>query len=246
MLLISNLSVDVQDRTVIKNCSVSFGSGQVHVIMGPNGSGKSSLAATIMGYPGYNVSQGCIELYGQDLLFLPVHQRAACGVFLGLQHPIEIQGLQVIHFLKELCTFQEGAPVTVETMLQRVEPLLTLVGLPHSILERCVNVGFSGGEKKRFELLQMLLLRPKFAILDELDSGVDIDGLKHLSNGLNWYRQQYPEATIVLITHYRHILQHVQPDVVHVMVDGTLVATGDSFLLDSIEQGGYGQYEKRS
>lgn len=246
MLLISNLSVNIQDRTVIKNCSGSFVDGQVHVIMGPNGSGKSSLAAAIMGHPDYQVTQGVIELRGQNLLALSVHQRAAHGIFLGLQHPIEVQGLQVIHFLKELCAFQEGASVTITQMLERVEPLLTLVGLSHSILQRCVNVGFSGGEKKRFELLQMLLLRPQLAILDELDSGVDVDGLKHLSNGLNWYREHNPQATIILITHYRHILEHLQPDMVHVMIDGTLVVTGDKALLDATLQNGYEQYAKRS
>jgi len=246
MLSISNLSVDVQGQAIIKNCSVAFGAGQVHVVMGPNGSGKSSLAATIMGHPSYQVTHGSIELHGQDLVALPAHQRSARGIFLGMQHPVEIQGLQIIHYLKELCALQGNAAVTVAQMMERVEPLLTLVGLPQSILQRCVNVGFSGGEKKRFELLQMLLLQPKIAILDELDSGVDIDGLKHLSNGLNWYREQNLQATIVLITHYRHILTHVQPDVVHVMVDGNLVVTGDSSILDSIELNGYEQYAKRS
>lgn len=246
MLLISNLSVDVQGQTVIKNCSGSFESGKVHVIMGPNGSGKSSLAATIMGHPSYLVTNGVIELQGQDLLSLSVHQRASIGVFLGLQHPVEIQGLKVADYLKELCAFQAGTAVTMVQMMERVEPLLTLVGLPHLILQRCVNVGFSGGEKKRFELLQMLLLQPKVAILDELDSGVDIDGLKHLSNGLNWYRSQHPQATIILITHYRHILTHVHPDVVHVMVDGNFVATGDRALLETTLQAGYEQYAKRS
>jgi len=246
MFYISNLSVAVQDRTVLQNCSIIFKPGHVYVIMGPNGSGKSSLAATIMGHQGYQILSGSMVFADTDIVAMPSHQRATMGIFLGLQNPIEIQGLSVIHFLKELCSLRDGKSISVADMMQQVEPLLQLVGLPQSIMQRYVNVGFSGGEKKRFELLQMLLLRPKIAILDELDSGVDIDGLKDLANGLLWYRQQYPDTILVLVTHYRHILNYVHPDVIHIMIDGSLVAVGDSSLLDAIEKDGYEQYAKRS
>jgi Fe-S cluster assembly ATP-binding protein len=244
MLKISSLSVLVQDKKIIKDCSQDFASGLVHVVMGPNGSGKSSLVATIMGHPSYQVESGTIFWNNQEILSLPVHQRAAQGIFLANQHPVEIQGLKVIHFLQEIYTKAQGKSVSIKDLIDHLGPLLKLVGLAESILERSVNVGFSGGEKKRFELLQMLLLKPKLVILDELDSGVDVDGLKDLGSGLAWYKSQIPQTTFIMITHYGHILKYFKPDQVHVMVDGRIVALGDSSLAYEIEQNGYSSYAK--
>ncbi len=245
MLKISEISVSIQNQLIIKNCSQDFNSGLVHILMGPNGSGKSSLVATIMGHPAYHISSGQIFWNGEPLNELLVHQRAAQGIFLAMQHPIEIQGLKVIHFLQEIYSKAHKQAISIKELLEKVEPLLKLVGLTDSIFDRSVNVGFSGGEKKRFELLQMLLLEPKLVILDELDSGVDLDGIKHLANGLNWYRTKFPDATIIMITHYGHILKYFNPDKIHVMVDGAIVASGDHQLLADIEKNGYAAYAKR-
>lgn len=246
MLKISEISISVQNQSIIKNCSKDFNTGLVHILMGPNGSGKSSLAATIMGHPAYNISSGQIFWNGESLNLLSVHQRAAKGIFLAMQHPVEIQGLKVIHFLQEIYSKAHKQVISVKELLEKIEPLLKLVGLTDAIFDRSVNVGFSGGEKKRFELLQMLLLEPKLVILDELDSGVDVDGIKHLANGLNWYRSKFPDATILMITHYGHILKYFTPDKIHVMVDGDIVASGDHELLADIEKNGYACYAKRS
>lgn len=246
MLKISEISVAIQDKTVIKNCSQDFNSGLVHILMGPNGSGKSSLAATIMGHPAYQLTLGQIVWNGLDLYNVPVWQRAAQGIFLAMQHPVEIQGIKVIHFLQEIYAKAHQKHISIQECIAKLQPLLQLVGLTEAILERSVNVGFSGGEKKRFELLQMLLLEPQLAILDELDSGVDIDGIKHLANGLNWYKSQFPNITIIMITHYGHILKYFNPDRVHVMIDGAIVTSGSTELLADIEKNGYALYAKRS
>ncbi len=246
MLKISNLFVSVQNQSIVKDCSKNFDSGLVHILMGPNGSGKSSLAAAIMGHPAYHVVSGTIFWNGQDVNVLPVHQRAAQGIFLAMQHPIEIQGIAVIHFLQEIYAKFHKQSILIQDLTLKLQPLLKLVGLTDSILQRSINVGFSGGEKKRFELLQMLLLEPKLAILDELDSGVDVDGIKCLADGLNWYKTQFPDATIIMITHYGHILKYFNPDQIHVMIEGAIVVSGNQELLSEIEKNGYASYAKRS
>ncbi len=245
MFRITSLFVRVQDKIIIKDCSQDFASGIAHVLMGPNGSGKSSLVATIMGHPAYQVESGIIFWNGQDITALPIHQRAAMGIFLANQHPVEIQGLKVIHFLQEIYNKTHGKVISIKDLLDYLGSFLKLVGLTESILERSVNVGFSGGEKKRFELLQMFLLQPKLVILDELDSGVDVDGLKDLANGLNWYKKHFPQTTFIMITHYGHILKYFKPDQVHVMMDGTIIVSGDSSLANEIENNGYSNYAKR-
>ncbi len=256
MLLVKDFSVAIQNAHmsqdqvvkshILKDCNLSVEPGSVHVLVGPNGSGKSSLAASLMGHPLYEVVSGEVTFEGQDFLSLPTHVKAQKGLYLAMQHPVEISGLQVLHFLKELVGIRETKSQSIEEFLFCVRPLLALVGLPESILYRFVNVGFSGGEKKRFEVLQMLLLKPKFAILDEIDSGVDVDGLKMIAQGLLWYKQQNPDVSLLIVTHYRRILEYVSPDVVHVMIDGSIVQTGDRQLLDDIEAKGYAAYAKRS
>ena len=246
MLKIFQLSVSVQNKSIIKNCSQDLIPGLTHVVMGPNGSGKSSLCMTIMGHPAYEIKNGKIFWNTENIALLPTHERAARGIFVAMQHPVEIEGLKVIHFLQEIYAKAHKQIISIFDLVKKTEPLLKLVGLTDSIFERSVNVGFSGGEKKRFELLQMLLIEPKLVILDELDSGVDLDGLRHLADGLNWYKMQHPSTTIIMITHYGHILKHFKSDMVHVMIDGAIVASGDASLVNIIEENGYSLYAKRS
>lgn len=245
MLKLSELSVVIQDKQIINQCSYEFVSGKVHVLMGPNGSGKSSLVATIMGHPFYQISSGSISWNNEEISNLSANQRCQKGIFLANQHPVEIQGLKVIHFLQETYSKSQGKSVSIKELLDYLQPFLKLVGLSEAILERSVNVGFSGGEKKRFELLQMFLINPKLVILDELDSGVDVDGLKHLANGLSWYKTNFPETTFIMITHYGHILKYFKPDLVHIMMNGQIIASGNSSLAIDIEENGYGAYAKR-
>ena len=246
MLLVKNFSVAIQSSQILNNCNLQIEPGTVHVLVGPNGSGKSSLAASLMGHPLYEIVTGEVTFQGQDLLSLATHIKAQKGLYLSVQHPLEISGLQVLHFLKEISSIADKKTESISEFLIRVNPLLGLVGLPESILYRCVNVGFSGGEKKRFELLQMFLLKPRLAILDEIDSGVDVDGLKMIAQGILWYKEQNPKVSFLIVTHYRRILEYVKPDVVHLMIDGSIVQTGSSQLLDDIETKGYASYAKRS
>lgn len=250
MLLVQNYSVRIGDSQILFDCSLMLQSGSVHVLMGPNGSGKSSLAISLMGHPAYEVIHGQVMLGEQDLLLLTTHQRSLRGLYLALQSSVEIEGLQCLHFLQEIYSVRQralGNPlISSAEILTKIRVLLEIVGLSESILQRFVNVGFSGGEKKRFELLQLFLLEPKIIILDEIDSGVDVDGLKMIVQGLLWYKRQCPDVVILIITHYRKIIDYIKPDVVHVMVAGRIVQSGDYKLLDEIEQTGYESYAKRS
>lgn len=250
MLRIKNISVSVADQNeskyILKDCSLQVNPGQVHVLMGPNGSGKSSLVYTLMGHPSYEVVSGGIDFLKENLLEMSTHMRSRQGLYLSMQQPEAIVGLQVLSFLKEIYVIHEKTTVSMADFLNMVRPLLHFVGLTESMLYRSVNDSFSGGEKKRFELLQMLLLKPKLCLLDELDSGVDIDGLQLIAQSLKLFREQNPESSMIIVTHYRHILRYLQPDVVHVMIDGTIVATGGADIIDIIEQQGYERYAKRS
>lgn len=245
MLKINNLSVQVEQKTILNSCSLAVQKGELHVLMGPNGSGKSSFVQTLMGHPAYEVISGSVEFENQNVVDMPVHKRSKAGLFLSMQQPQEIAGLQVLSFLKEIYTLHVDTSVSLEVFLEIIRPFLKLVGLPEEMLYRSVNDGFSGGEKKRFELLQMMLLKPKIAMLDEIDSGVDIDGLKLIAQGLLSYRKHYPESSIILVTHYRRILDYIQPDNIHVMVNGRIVQSGSAALIDTIETQGYGQHAKR-
>lgn len=250
MLCIKDLSVSVFDvkesRIILKDCSLQIKLGQIHVLMGPNGSGKSSLVYTLMGHPCYEVISGTIDFCEKNLLAMPTHIRSKQGLYLSMQQPEAIAGLQVLSFLKEVYAIHAKKTVLMAEFLEIVKPLLHHVGLPEAMLYRSVNDSFSGGEKKRFELLQMMLLKPKLCLLDELDSGVDIDGLQLIAQSLKSYREQNPESSMIIVTHYRRILEYVKPDIVHIMIDGTIVQTGGIELIDLVEQFGYERYAKRT
>ncbi len=244
MFSIQNYCVQIGDRAVVKDCNLTLQPGSVHVLMGPNGSGKSSLVTSLMGHPAYAV-QGQVIFHNQNFLALSTYQKSLQGLFLAMQQPIEIEGLQVLHFLQELARIHKKL-TSPQDFLVDLKKLLEIVGLSESILQRSVNVGFSGGEKKRFELLQLLLLEPKVIMLDEIDSGVDIDGLKMIAQALQWYKLQHPQTILFFVTHYRKIVDYIQPDTVHIMLDGEIVQSGDAGLLDELEQHGYERYAKRS
>ncbi len=246
MLSIQNLSVSIDTKLILKHCSLSVKVGQIHVLMGPNGSGKSSLVYTLMGHPAYQIDQGIMSFEDHDLTTMPTHERSLKGMYLSMQQPCSITGLQVLPMLQELYAAHTNTRLNNDEFMLKINPLLKQVGLAESILYRCVNDNFSGGERKRFELLQMMLLKPKLALLDEIDSGVDIDGLKLIAQGLQDYQKQNPQTSMIIVTHYRRILQYLQPDVVHIMKNGTIVDQGDATLIDIIEHKGYEQYEKRS
>lgn len=239
MLEVRNLSVKSADKLVIDNLSLSVNAGVLDVLMGPNGSGKSSLAATIMGHPDYQVVTGSICFASQDITHMLPHERAKLGLFLAFQNPIAIPGLQVFSFLKTIYEAYTAKTILVAEFELLLTKNLELVGLNKSFMYRDVNDGFSGGERKRFEILQFLILKPKLAIIDEIDSGLDIDALKIIAHALGVMQQENPDLTIILITHYNRILSYLRPDLVHVLQAGKLVKSGDLALIAQIEATGY-------
>ena len=241
MLKIDNLHVAVGDKPVLNGLSLEVPSGEVHAIMGPNGSGKSSLAHVLAGRPGYRISAGSVSFDGRDLLALEPEERAHEGVFLGFQYPVEIPGVNNVYLLKAALNAMRkhrGLPeVDAFEFLTLVREKMQLMRMDESFLSRGVNEGFSGGEKKRNEVLQMLVLEPRLAILDETDSGLDIDALKVVANGVNTLRD--PQRSVVLVTHYQRLLDYVVPDYVHVLVRGRIVRSGDKSLALELEERGY-------
>lgn len=241
MLQVQELSVFVDTKQLLSNLSFTIKPGTLHVFMGPNGSGKSSLAFSLMGHPRYQISQGSIIFYEQDITKLSVDKRAKAGIFLSLQQPYEIPGLVLSTFLRE--SFRALYPqVSFDEYLDRLSFGCSLLGIDNLFLQRPLYEGFSGGEKKRCEMLQLLLFRPKLALLDELDSGLDIDSLKAVARGLQEFKKLCPEASLCIITHYQHILEYVTPDAVHVMKDGMLVQSGNAELIAKIQKYGYGSF----
>lgn len=241
LLTINNLHVSVNDKPILKGINLALEAGAVHAIMGPNGSGKSTLANVLAGQSGYTVTEGTIQYEGQDLLSLAPDERAHAGVFLSFQYPVEIPGVSTIYFLKNALNAvrkARGEPaLDAVDFLAYVKERLPLVGLDPSFLYRAINEGFSGGEKKRNEILQMAVLEPKLAILDETDSGLDIDSLKTIAQGMNQLRS--PERTMLVITHYQRLLNYVQPDQVHILHQGVIAKSGDARLASELEQKGY-------
>jgi len=241
MLSIRDLSAGVADREILKRINLEVRAGEVHAVMGPNGSGKSTLAQVLAGHPAYTVTGGTVTYLGQDLLAMPPEERARAGLFLAFQYPIEIPGVNNAYFLKaavnEVRVRQGLEELDAMEFLELLEKKLALVEMDRSFLNRPVNEGFSGGEKKRNEILQMAVLEPKLAILDETDSGLDIDALKTVAEGVNRLRR--PEKAMILVTHYQRILEYVEPDRVHVLFDGTIVKSGGKELALELERQGY-------
>jgi Fe-S cluster assembly ATP-binding protein len=244
MLEVKNLSVSIQDKLILDNLSLSVNAGEVAAIMGPNGSGKSTLAYVIAGKPGYAITSGEIILDGGNLLELDPNERALKGVFLAFQYPTEIPGVAAMTFLKAALNAQRRArgesDLTTPDFMRRVREAAQALKIDQEMLRRPLNVGFSGGEKKRFEVLQMALLAPRIGVLDETDSGLDIDALRIVAEGVNGLRD--PDRAFVVITHYQRLLDHIKPDVVHVMSRGRIVASGGPELALELERNGYRDY----
>jgi Fe-S cluster assembly ATP-binding protein len=243
MLEIRNLHARLVDgREILQGIDLSVNSGEVHAIMGPNGSGKSTLAAVLAGRDGYEVSAGTVSYLGRDLLAMPAEDRAREGLFLAFQYPVEIPGVNNMYFLRAAINARRRhhgeSELDAGQFLRAVRAKLKLLDIGEDLLQRAVNVGFSGGEKKRNEIFQMAMLEPRLAILDETDSGLDIDALKVVARGVN--QQRAPDRAIVLITHYQRLLGYVQPDRVHVLQGGRIAESGDKDLAVELERRGYG------
>ena len=246
LLEIKNLHARVEDKEIIKGLDLTVNAGEVLALMGPNGAGKSSLSNVLAGKDGYEVTDGSIMFKGQDLLQMSTEERARSGLFLSMQYPIEIPGVMVSNFLKQSLNSvlkHRGEP-ELDTIgfMKLLKTKAAALGINPEMLKRFVNVGFSGGEKKRFETLQMALLKPEFCILDEIDSGLDIDALKTVSDGVNSLRS--PQNAFLVITHYQRLLNHIVPDVVHIFADGRIIKTGDSMLAQQLEKSGYADFLK--
>ena len=243
MLKIENLHVKVDGKPILKGIDLEIQPGEVHAIMGPNGSGKSTLSYVLAGREGYEVTEGSVTYKGQDLLEMSPEARAAEGLFLGFQYPVAIPGVSNIYFLKAALNairkHHGEDPLDAIDFMKLSKEKAALVQLPDELTRRAVNDGFSGGEKKRNEIFQMAMLEPSLAVLDETDSGLDIDALKVVADGVNALRS--PERAMLIITHYQRLLDHIVPDVVHVLIDGQIVRTGDKDLAKQLEREGYNE-----
>ena len=246
-LEIINLGVSVETdqgtKDILRGVDLTISSGEIHAIMGPNGSGKSTLAYSIAGHPKYTITQGQILLDGEDVLEMSVDERAKAGLFLAMQYPVEIPGVSVSNFLRTAKTAIDGEAPAIRTWVKDVKQAMENLRMDPAFSERNVNEGFSGGEKKRHEILQMELLKPKFAVLDETDSGLDVDALRVVSEGVNRIKQEN-NMGVLLITHYTRILKYIRPDYVHVFVDGKIAEEGGPELADKLEAEGYDKYQR--
>ncbi|DAC38158.1 MAG: Fe-S cluster assembly ATPase SufC [Euryarchaeota archaeon] len=236
LLDVQGLHATVEETEILRGVDLSIKSGEVHAIMGLNGAGKSTLASVIMGHPAYNVTAGSMQYDGQDLADLEVHERARAGLFMSFQYPSSIPGVQVGTFLRKSVAAVRGEAPKAREFRKELQAAMSVLNMDRSFLGRHVNDGFSGGEKKRLEILQMLLLQPRMALLDETDSGLDIDALKAVAQGINSLSE---ESGVLLITHYNRLLELVVPDVVHVMIDGRIVQSGGPELAQRLEAEGY-------
>jgi len=244
MLDITNLHATVAGKPILNGVTLDVPAGEVHAIMGPNGSGKSTLAYVLAGRPGYEVTEGGASFEGQDLLAMEPHERAAAGLFLGFQYPVEIPGISYLQFLRESLNAQRRsrgeAELSAGEFIKLAREQAALLGMDAEMLKRPVNVGFSGGEKKRAEMVQMGIMAPKFAVLDETDSGLDIDALKAVGAGINRIMRA-PDKAVLLITHYQRLLDYVEPDKVHVLRNGRIERSGGPELAQELEREGYAE-----
>jgi len=244
-LEIKNLQVSVEteegSKQILRGVDLTIRSGETHAIMGPNGSGKSTLAYSLAGHPKYQITGGTVTLDGADVLAMSVDERAKAGLFLAMQYPVEVPGISVSNFLRTAVTAIRGEAPKVRTWVGEVKQAMADLSMDPAFAERNVNEGFSGGEKKRHEILQMELLKPKFGILDETDSGLDVDALRIVSEGVNRIKST-TDVGILLITHYTRILRYIQPDFVHVFAGGRIVEEGGAELAEKLEEKGYAEY----
>ena len=248
ILVVTGLEAGVadEDLDILKGVDLAIRPGEIHAIMGPNGSGKSTLAKLIAGHPGYEATGGSVEFNGEDLLDMEPDERAQAGVFMAFQYPVEIPGVSIANFLRTALQsrLEDGEELDLfdfqELLMERME----LLDMDVAFAQRPVNDGFSGGEKKRNEILQMAVLKPALALMDETDSGLDIDALQIVARGVNTLREEDPAMSVLLITHYQRILNHITPDVVHVMVDGKIVESGGPEVALELEESGYEEYRK--
>ena len=241
MLEIKNLHANINGKEILKGINLTVKAGEVHAIMGPNGSGKSTLSNVLVGHPAYEVTKGTVTFDGKDLLALSPADRSHEGLFLSFQYPVEIPGVSTVNFLKtavnEIRKYHGQPPYPAGDFLKMIRQKMELVGIDNKLLNRSLNEGFSGGEKKKNEIFQMAVLEPKLAILDETDSGLDIDALRTVANGVNKLKK--PENATIVITHYQRLLDYIVPDVVHVLYDGRIVKTAGKELVAELEEKGY-------
>ena len=238
-LEIKNLHVSIEDKEILKGVNLTINTGEIHAVMGPNGTGKSTLSAAIMGHPSYEVTEGEILLDGENVLEMEVDERARAGLFLAMQYPSEIAGVTNAEFMRSAINARrdEDNKMGVREFIKKLDEKMAILDMPEEMAERYLNEGFSGGEKKRNEILQLMMIEPSFAILDEIDSGLDIDALKVVSRGVNAMRGE--NFGSLIITHYQRLLNYIEPDVVHIMMDGRVVMTGDAALAKCLEAEGY-------
>ena len=237
----ASVETDAGPREILRGVDLTVRAGETHAVMGPNGSGKSTLAYVVSGHPKYTVTDGSVTLDGQDLLAMSVDERARAGVFLAMQYPVEVQGVSVANFLRTSVTAVRGEAPKLRLWVKEMKEAMARLQMDPTFAERDLNAGFSGGERKRSEILQLELLQPKVAILDETDSGLDVDALRVVAEGINRFRDSGETGTL-LITHFSRILRYVRPDHVHVFVDGRIVAEGDAGLAEEIERDGYERF----
>ena len=243
LLDVQNISVSVEDKQVIKNLSLQINAGEVHVLMGPNGAGKSTLGNVLMGNPVYELTDGKIFFDGSDITEESVDKRAKAGIFLSFQNPLEIQGISLETFIRSALQQKTGERVKLFQFQKELQANMKLLNMADSYAKRDLNVGFSGGERKKSEILQLLMLKPKFAILDETDSGLDVDAVRTVSKGIEEY-QRTQNGGLLIITHSTRILESLKVDYVHILVHGSIVKTGDSSLIDEINENGFDAYLK--
>lgn len=242
ILNVKDLAVKVGDKNILNGVNLQVDAGEIHAIMGPNGSGKSTLAQFIAGNPGYLVDGGEVVFDGENIVDMVPNERAKLGIFLSFQYPLEIPGVNVASFLRMIYNKRFGENVSPVKFRGLLEEKMKLIDMKSEFSERYLNEGFSGGEKKGMEILQMLVLEPKLVILDEVDSGLDVDALKSVANGVNWLRRKNPETAFIIITHYARILNYIKPDRVHIMQNGKIVKSGGFEVAQKLEESGYKEF----